>query len=311
MLYGILAGLAAGALWGLVFIAPRALPDVGSSEVALGRYVFFAVGALISLPLMWRNVRSVLSGERLAMGFLLSLLGYSLYYVLLVGAVREAGITVSSLIIGLLPVTIALGSREKVRRKGLFRSALALIILGVLLLNLEGLRSMETLFPPGSKPLKGVMLSFLALACWTSFAVLNSRYLKRHRINSLAWGNLLGILSCLGILIWILLTGLSGGLPAWTESQPILRHYLIWSAVLGLGATWLATWLWNRASHDLPTSLSGQLIVSETVFALLFGFIWESRLPTFLEGLSIVTLICGVLVGISAFRPVKEPLAAA
>ncbi|RBF04126.1 EamA/RhaT family transporter, partial [Xanthomonas oryzae pv. oryzae] len=53
--------------------------------------------------------------------------------------------------------------------------------------------------------------------------------------------------------------------------------------------------LWNRASRVLPLTLVGQMIVFETVFALLYGFAWEMRLPTPLELAAIACLLVGVL----------------
>ncbi len=41
--------------------------------------------------------------------------------------------------------------------------------------------------------------------------------------------------------------------------------------------------LWNKMSRFLPLTLVGQMILFETVFALIYGFLWERRLPTPLE----------------------------
>ncbi len=50
MLTGILAGLAAGALWGLVFVAPRMVPQFSAVEFTAGRYAAYgAVAALVML----------------------------------------------------------------------------------------------------------------------------------------------------------------------------------------------------------------------------------------------------------------------
>ena len=47
---------------------------------------------------------------------------------------------------------------------------------------------------------------------------------------------------------------------------------------IGLFASWLGTLCWNEASQRLPTSLSGQLIVFETLAALAALLLW---LPNF------------------------------
>ncbi|MCE3273346.1 MAG: protein of unknown function transrane, partial [Ramlibacter sp.] len=43
MLTGVLAGLAAGALWGLVFVAPRMAQGYGAVDVAAGRFVVYGL----------------------------------------------------------------------------------------------------------------------------------------------------------------------------------------------------------------------------------------------------------------------------
>ena len=49
MLVGLIAGLATGALWGLTFVAPRAIRPFTELDLAIARYAIFG---LISLGLM-------------------------------------------------------------------------------------------------------------------------------------------------------------------------------------------------------------------------------------------------------------------
>ncbi|WP_155615962.1 DMT family transporter, partial [Xanthomonas translucens] len=65
--------------------------------------------------------------------------------------------------------------------------------------------------------------------------------------------------------------------------------------VLGVFASVIGNACWNHASRLLPLTLVGQTIVFETVFALLYGFLWEARWPTLLETLAIACLLAGVL----------------
>ncbi len=90
MLTGILAGLAAGALWGLVFVAPDLAPGLTPVDLAAGRFASYGLAALLAMalargPLRWPT-RSQLGA---ALG--LSALGFSGYYLLLVFAIRDAG----------------------------------------------------------------------------------------------------------------------------------------------------------------------------------------------------------------------------
>jgi drug/metabolite transporter (DMT)-like permease len=74
------------------------------------------------------------------------------------------------------------------------------------------------------------------------------------------------------------------------------RWHNFWLLNLGLaiGASWLGNGLWNAASKRLPLTLSGQMIVFETLFALLYAFIYDHRLPRPLEITAIALLVAGV-----------------
>jgi drug/metabolite transporter (DMT)-like permease len=70
----------------------------------------------------------------------------------------------------------------------------------------------------------------------------------------------------------------------------------------GFGSAWLATILWNVASQRLTASLCGQLIVSETLFALLYSFAWDGRWPTFMQSAACLLFTLGILASIKAHR---------
>ena len=70
----------------------------------------------------------------------------------------------------------------------------------------------------------------------------------------------------------------------------------------GFGAAWLATILWNEASRRLSASLCGQLIVSETLFALLYAFVLEGRWPMPAQWLAAALFTLGILASIKAQR---------
>ena len=70
----------------------------------------------------------------------------------------------------------------------------------------------------------------------------------------------------------------------------------VFASILGNG-------LWNRMSRLLPLTLVGQMILFETLFALLYGFLWEHRLPTVVEGLAVVALVTSVLLCVRVHRP--------
>jgi len=72
--------------------------------------------------------------------------------------------------------------------------------------------------------------------------------------------------------------------------------------LIGLTASWLGILLWNQASRRLPTSLAGQMMVFETLFALLYAFMLRGALPSAATVGGIALLCYGVLLGVRCFR---------
>ena len=60
--------------------------------------------------------------------------------------------------------------------------------------------------------------------------------------------------------------------------------------------------LWNVASQRLSASLCGQLIVSETLFALLYAFVWDGRWPLAIEWGAALLFVLGIFASIRAHR---------
>jgi drug/metabolite transporter (DMT)-like permease len=157
--------------------------------------------------------------------------------------------------------------------------------------------------PVGAQPDKhwrGIALAAGSLACWTAFALLNSSWLKRHpQVNATDWANWLGVASGLGGVILWLLAGSPGNELGAADGWPM---FVLVCVATGLGSAWLATVLWNMASRRLSASLCGQLIISETLFALCYSFAWEARWPTFVQLVACVLFTLGILASIKAHR---------
>src|SRR5512146_2243678 len=140
MALGVLFALAAGLMWGLVFVAPLLLHDYPAALLSVGRYIAFG---LIALPLAfidWRRLRE-LTREDWLEAAKLALVGNLLYYLLLAAAIQRAGGPLPTMIIGTLPVVIAVVSnRRDAARDGRIAwrrllPPLALVGAGLLLVN--------------------------------------------------------------------------------------------------------------------------------------------------------------------------------
>jgi len=103
---GTLFALAAGLMWGLVFVAPTLLADYPAVLLTMGRYLAFG---LIALPLAWfdRTRLAELTRADWVEAAKLSAVGNVLYYLCLSAAIQRAGGPLPTMVIGTLPVVIA------------------------------------------------------------------------------------------------------------------------------------------------------------------------------------------------------------
>lgn len=312
---GIGAALGAGLIWGLVFVAPLLLPDYPATLLTFGRY--FAFG-LVTLPIAWwqRDALGKLTRADWWLALKLSLVGNVIYYLALSAAIQLAGAPLPTLIIGTLPVVIAvcsnLGDRQVSWRRLL--PSLLLIGAGLMCVNADQL---ERLNAEGAFTayVSGALLTVVANAAWTWYPIHNARWLRAHPSHtSTTWATAQGIttlpLATIGLLLSIAFLKISGdarfAASLWGP-QP-MKFWLL-MAVIGFSASWLGTLLWNVASKNTPTALTGQLIVFETLSALGYAYLVYSRAPSAYEMAGISLLVLGVVVGVRALavRPAASP----
>ena len=298
---GVGCGVLAGALWGLVFLAPELASDFTPLQLAAGRYLAYGAFAAALVAPRWRTLREVVGRrEWLALSWL-SLLGNTLYDVLLATAVQMGGVAMTSVVIGFLPVAVTIiGSRDAgaIRLRRLMPSLL-LGGAGVICIGWQSLAGAEA----RPQAALGLVCAIGALASWTAYAVINGRWLARlTHISAPDWSLLTGVATGAQALLLAAAAALAGG----GEHAPAAwGRFLAVSAGVAIFASIVGNALWNKASRLLPMTLVGQMIVFETLFALLYGFLWEPRLPTTLEIAAIVLMVAAVLSCVSAHRPAE------
>lgn len=304
MLIGIIAGLTTGALWGLTFVAPRAVQPFTEIDLAIARYVIFGVASL-ALMILPAFRPTHLTRRQFFTAVVLGLLGYVTYYVAAAYAVRLAGPAIPPLIIGILPVALALIGNWQ--HKEVTWTALAgpliLISIGLGIVNAATLAHAPDLASRASIIL-GAACAFLALLVWIGYAVINARIMRAADAPaSLPWAGLQGIGSLLATLPLIPLSWFCGlsSWPAHALSSPEGLRFIFWALLLGLAGSWVATWCWVVASRRLPLGLSAQLIIAETIFALIYGFIYERRWPGTAEWLGGGLQIIGVMAAVAIY----------
>ncbi len=305
MLTGILAGLAAGALLGLVFVAPRMVSGFAGIDLTAGRFVVYGVVSVAVLAASMRRARR--PTWRQAWGALwLSVLGFTGYYWILVLAIRDAGTEMPALIVGTIPIWVMLLGKPSGLRWAALVPGLALTLAGLVFMAKGSLAPVDQASAAiqnaaaQSTYWRGIGLAVLAMMCWTAFSLLNAAWLRRHPdIGATDWANWLGVATGLGGVGLAL--GLGTPLPQ-LMVQPGWPLFALVVLAIGFGSSWLATILWNLASQRLSASLCGQLIVSETLFALLYSFLWDHRWPSALQWAAVALFTAGILASIKAHR---------
>ncbi|HEY0333828.1 MAG TPA: DMT family transporter [Stenotrophomonas sp.] len=303
---GVACGVAAGALWGLVFLAPQLLGEFNPLQLSVSRYLAYGLIALLVLAPRLRRALAPVGIDDWWTLLRLSVLGNLLYYVLLGTAVQWAGGAAASLIVGLLPVAVTLvGSRTAgALRLSSLAWPLVLCVVGVALVGAQALIGEHGGSHGLGKRAAGLAYAFGALLSWTAYSVGNARWLSRRPAISSQDGSLLtGVATgALALLLapFAFLFGAAHAPADWWRFWSI-------AAVLALLASVIGNALWNRSSRLLPLTLVGQMIVFETVFALIYGFAWEGRWPNLLELLAIGCLLAGVYGCTAAHLERKRP----
>lgn len=298
---GIIFGLIAGASWGFAFLIPNMLSSFTSLEITLGRYFMYGLYSVLLFSLFKTNPFHI-SSKVWLVALLYAFIGNIGYFFFLVLGIKYAGATVATLINGIMPITISFCGNF-LNREYPFRIILipaCSILVGVFLLyygeqaNVGGVNIVNDDF------LLGLFCCMIALALWTWYGISNAHFLKKEsQLSANLFASIIGIQTLMLVILTLIIS--------WAANYSIVdnlivqdqfSHYLIGVIILGVVASWIATWAWNQTSKRLPVAIAGMVIVFETLFGLLYAYIYHLRLPTVMEWGSIIFIIVGVTWGI-------------
>jgi drug/metabolite transporter (DMT)-like permease len=312
---GTLFALLAGLMWGLVFVAPLLLPDYPAALQSFARYLAFG---LIALPLAWwdRAQLARLTREDWIEALKLSVVGNLLYYLFLAASIQRAGGPLPTMIIGTLPVVIAIvsnlrGSQVVRLRDGRLpwrrlAPSLLLIAAGIACVNHVELARLQAEVAPlpgaGTNPdaaanasatqdlsryALGALLAVGAVICWTWYPIRNADWLRAHADRSpRAWATAQGLatlpLAALGFALFWAWNEAGGGAQVAQGQQAFEMPFgptpgLFLGLMFSIGL--FASWLGTLCWNEASQRLPPSLVGQLIVFETLaaLSYAWVLR----------------------------------
>ncbi|WP_431903316.1 DMT family transporter [Nonomuraea sp. bgisy101] len=298
---GSAAGTVAGLIWGLAFLIPVLLPGWSPVAVTVGRYLAYGLVSLVLFAfggrVLWRLLRR---HWRVALAFALT--GNVLYYLLLVVGIELVGAPVTDIVIGCIPVTVALLGNAL---SGAYRwrslvMPVTLVAIGLTVVNaleLGGAAPTEDR-PLGLKVL-GLLAAVGAVLLWTWYGLANARFLSRHpEVPGGGWSTVIGLGTGVVTLAGLPVAALSGELSpdsGPSGESPDLAAFVVAVLVLGVVVSWAATGLWNVASARLSPTAAGMLINVETVAGFAYVYAARGTWPPLGQVVGFALILIGVL----------------
>ena len=303
MLASFLYGLGACLIWGTVYVVPILLPESSPLLIALSRYAIFG---FFSVLILYKDRHSLSSMSRSdwILALLLGVLGNLLYYWILSEAVVRIGASLAGVFYYLNPHTSTQTAQKTSAKRvpgNRILTPLAAIFFGLALLNAEAILHIESAL--GSSAIFdfviGCGFAVASVVIWTWYPLSNARWLTQHRnvplsLWTAAQGSILLPVSALGL----------GALSA-TGSfsfMDLSGEFIFWMFFLGVISSWVGNLLWNRMSQGLPRVLIGQMLVFETLSAVMYSCFISGSPPSATSCFGIFMVLAGVSISLRLFE---------
>lgn len=316
MFYGLLLSIAACMVWGIAYVVPLILADMRPIRIALFRYLIFSVFCMGYLCVKRKELTFTKTDWRDAT--LLGIIGNLAFYWVLSEAVVRIGAAMTGVFTAYIPVVVSLWVLLTEKRRDAWNPKLLLglgmIAVGLIFLNMDRVQTiltsagntLATIDHDSSKALwdyaLGIVFALASVVIWTWFPLKNTKWLTSHASSSVSvWTAAQG-----ATLFPIALVAL--GFNATTSPRflmPDLRAFL-WISVLALGCSWLGNFLWNAASRYLPTMMIGQILVFETIAAIVYASILDQALPSLTMVIGSIVVLVGVSISFQLLRRQNE-----
>ncbi|MEH0935370.1 DMT family transporter [Micromonospora psammae] len=308
---GYSAGTAAGLIWGLAFLIPLLLQGWGAVTVTAGRYLAYGAVSLALFALGGAALRRVARAHWRAAA-LFAVTGNVGYYLLLVLGIELVGAPVTNIVIGCIPVCMAVVGNLLRRSYPWRRLALpiGLVAVGMLVVNvLELAGSAPTHTGSLATKALGLLAAVAAVVLWTWYGLANAAFLARHPELPLAgWSTVVGLATGAVTLAALPLAAATHQLDGPTDSDGLLA-LVVASLVLGILVSWGATALWNVASARLTPTAAGMLINIETLagFAYIYAALTDWPPVGQLVGFALILAGVVLIVRLPTTTPTEPP----
>src|SRR5690242_12418579 len=282
---GLTAGISGSLVWGSAFAVPVLLGGWNPVIVTLGRYLVYGLLSVILLILGGRDLRRVLREHwRAALFFAVS--GNVGYYLLLVIAIKAAGAPLADMVIGAIPVVVAVigntfvsagdppGSAVPWRRLTLPLIVITAGLALVSVLEISGVHAYLAVSP--AEKAAGLLAAAGAVVLWAWYALANARFLaRRGAVSPAGWSTAVGVATGAVALAGLPAASLAGQLAVPHGAHPGPATLIAGVAFLGRVVSWPGSEAWTPASTRLPSALAGLLVNLETVSG--FGYVYAVR----------------------------------
>lgn len=305
-------GVSAGLVWGLAFVLPDLLSGWSAVAVTAGRYLAYGVLSLVLLALGGVVARRIGRVHwRPALGFAVS--GNVGYYLLLVIGIQTVGAPVTNMVIGCIPVVMALVG-NRVSRLCSWRSLVfpvSLVAVGLVVVNVLEISGAQATEPTSvATKVLGLLACCGAVALWTWYGIANGRFLARHpEVPAGHWATVVGVATGVITVVTMPLALATGQFEVEPEGTP-LAGFVAVAVVLGVLVSWVATWLWNAASARLSPTVAAMLVNVETLSGYTYVYAARGEWPPLGQVLGFALILVGVVLVIRLQRePAAEPAA--
>jgi drug/metabolite transporter (DMT)-like permease len=255
---GFLACALASSFWGCGFFFGKiALAEMNVGHMVFYRFLFASIGLL---PLLFTHRPRFTASEWRTLGYA-ALLGVPLQFLLQFRGLALTTVSHASLMVGTMPVLLALGAvvfaHERLHTIGWI--ALAASTTGAVLIAIGGHNGSAA----GGPSLLGDVLIVISMFIALFWILINKRLMERHNhLTVTAYGVVIGWLM---LCVWVPLTW---GVP------PVHGISLkAWAALAASGilCTATTTLLWNWGMTQVPASQAGILLNMEPLIGSLLG----------------------------------------